>query len=138
MNQIRYTKTHRLATMAQTRPGDAGFDLTACDYYATVDGKYYYDTGVKLAIPEGYVGLLMARSSIVRKDATLANSIGVIDSNYRGNVVAVFTAPHPPYEIGERCCQLVVVPCLSTATLIEDYELNETNRGQQGFGSSGK
>lgn len=132
---IQYTKTHELAGFSQAREGDAGWDLVACSHYATVDGKHYYDTGIRASIPKGYVGLLIARSSIVRKEATLSNSVGVIDSNYRGNIVAVFTAPSQPYKVGERCCQLVVVPCLSLAEEVEN--LDETNRNQQGFGSSG-
>jgi dUTP pyrophosphatase len=134
---LKYTLEDPSATFSRGKAHDAGWDLTACSVHATVDGKYYVYTGVRVAIPEGYVGLLVPRSSIVKKEAYLSNSVGIIDSNYRGAIVAVFTAEKPPYEVGERCCQLVVVPYLMDAEKVE-FLSGETERGSQGFGSSGK
>lgn len=134
-SQVTYKRNHELATFSRGRIGDAGWDLTCCASYGTVDGKYYCDTGIQVAIPKGWVGLLFPRSGIVKKDAFLANSVGVIDSNYRGNIIAVFSASQPPYQVGERCCQLVVVPCAALAEEVD--HLDETNRNDQGFGSSG-
>lgn len=98
------------------------------------------DTGVKVAIPKGKVGLVFARSSLGFKyNATLVNSVGVIDSDYRGEIKAkvinfntqnLFIAP------GERFCQLVVTDCYTDFS--ETPELSETNRGGNGFGSTGK
>jgi dUTP pyrophosphatase len=134
---MRFQKTDPKATFTKAHKSDAGYDLTACSYYGTTDGKYYYDLGIKVAIPEDYVGLLIARSSIVRKEAMLANCVGVVDSGYRGNLVAVFTSPNPPYEVGERCCQLVVLPIYSLEAEEVD-SLSDSTRGTRGFGSSGK
>ena len=99
------------------------------------------NTGFFIEIPEGYVGLLFARSSLGFKlDCTLANSVGVIDSDYRGEVKAKiinhsnFTVAIQP---NERMAQLVIVPILNCNFNHVD-KLSDTERGEGGFGSTGK
>lgn len=98
------------------------------------------DTGVKVAIPKGKVGLVIARSSLGFKyNATLVNSVGVIDSDYRGEVKAkVINLNNQNLFInpGERFCQLVVTDCYTDFKQTE--ELSETERGGNGFGSTGQ
>jgi len=98
-------------------------------------------TGVYLEIPKGYVGLLFIRSSFGKKGLMLKNSVGVIDSDYRGEVIAQVVNTSQENIIladGERFSQIVVVPCLSLKDSIEVVEeLNETARGKGGFGSTG-
>jgi dUTP pyrophosphatase len=68
------------------KPGDAGMDLTATSRHFDSDGNVVYGTDLAFEIPEGFVGLLFPRSSNAKKDLTLTNSVGVIDSGYRGEV----------------------------------------------------
>ena len=70
---------------AYAREGDAGMDISAISMTKT-DKYIEYGTGVAVAIPEGYVGLLFPRSSVSNKELLLANSVGIIDSNYRGEI----------------------------------------------------
>jgi dUTP pyrophosphatase len=132
-----YIKINQEASISRAHEGDAGYDLVATSITGTVDGKWIYGTGVAVAIPFGFVGLLVPRSSIIKKEAILSNSIGIIDSGYRGEVRAVFTADSAPYELGERCCQLVIVPCY-LAEPKEVQSLEESSRGSNGFGSTGR
>ena len=98
-------------------------------------------TGFSLEIPKNYVGIVAARSSLGFKyDCTLSNSIGVIDSDYRGEVgIKIFNHSKKPLVIqpGERVCQLMIIPCLIPEYIQVD-ELDETERGTGGFGSTGK
>jgi dUTP pyrophosphatase len=71
---------------AYGKPGDAGMDLTAIARHFDEDGNVVYGTGLAFEIPEGFVGLLFPRSSNAKKDLVLTNSVGVIDSGYRGEV----------------------------------------------------
>ncbi len=99
-------------------------------------------TGVYLEIPEGHVGLLFIRSSFGKRGLMLKNSVGVIDSDYRGEVVAqVINNSKDDIVLNdtERFTQIVVVPCLTLKNNLEVVkELDETERGEGGFGSTGK
>ena len=99
-------------------------------------------TGVYLEIPKGYVGLLFVRSSFGKKGLMLKNSVGVIDSDYRGEVIAKVVNNSKEDIVlndGERFSQILVVPCLLLKDSIEIVdELEETERGDGGFGSTGK
>ena len=122
--------------------GDAGLDLTATSVQEeTLQVKY--GTGLAVEIPEGYVGLIFPRSSIFKKTLSLTNSVGVIDSGYRGEIKFVFNKePYlnkdgfKKYEIGDRIGQLVILPYPSVE-LEEVEELSDSERGEGGFGSSG-
>lgn len=123
-----------------SREGDAAMDLTAVDMYHDRENEFVeYGTGIAVEIPKGHVGLLFPRSSVSKTSLALANSVGVIDSNYRGEVKLRFrnVADFPKeYSVGERIGQLIIVP-YPTIELEEVKELTETNRGEGGFGSSG-
>ena len=121
------------------KPGDAGMDLTAVTLQVTDEGRYIYDTGLAFEIPEGYVGLVFPRSSISKMDLLLSNSVGVIDSGYRGTVKIVFVgADYEParYAVGDRVAQIMILP-YPQINFIEDGELSNSERGKGGFGSTG-
>jgi len=98
-------------------------------------------TGLAIALPEGFVALLFARSGLAAKHGiALANSVGVIDSDYRGEIgVALINLGSAPYRIqpGERICQMMVLP-ISQACFAAVSALPESERGEGGFGSTGK
>lgn len=121
------------------KSGDAGLDLTATSRNVDQKGFVEYGTGLSFEIPEGYVGLIFPRSSISKINMSLTNSVGVVDSGYRGEVKLRFKpsgAGNGIYEIGERVGQLIILPYPSVE-LVEADELDETDRGSGGFGSSG-
>lgn len=125
-----------------SREGDAGIDLVAIDCYHNHEYDYVeYGTGLAVKIPEGYMGLLFPRSSISKTPHLLCNAVGVVDSNYTGEIKLRFKTltdkENLEYSVGDRVAQLIVVP-YPKVSLTEVKELVETNRGAQGFGSSGK
>lgn len=88
MLQVKVKKFHKGAVIpSYAKPGDAGLDLTAVSKEFDKDGNIVYDIGLGFEIPDGYVGLLFPRSSNAKKDLILTNSVGVIDSGYRGTVM---------------------------------------------------
>ena len=156
------------------KPGDAGQDLTAITKHFDAEGNAVYGTGLAFEIPEGFVGLLFPRSSNAKKDLLLTNSVGVIDSGYRGEVMfkfkpAAFFADdawaepgtignvsqtfdytilpkghnqshdYEPefYEVGDRVGQIIIMP-YPQVTFEEVSELSSTERGEGGYGSTGK
>ena len=138
--EVKVKKLHIDAVIPKyAKVGDAGLDLTAVSLNMSPD-QIIYDTGLAFEIPEGHVGLIFPRSSICKHSLSLANSIGVIDSQYRGPVKVVFNlrpnVPKPAYEVGDRICQLVILP-YPQIKLVESNELSDTERGSGGFGSSG-
>ena len=122
------------------KPGDAGMDLTAT---SIVDDAFQvtYGTGIAVEIPEGYVGLIFPRSSIRKYQLQLSNSVGVIDSGYRGEIQFTFNktggVPSKKYEVGDRVGQLIIMP-FPTVTPVESDSLSDSERGDGGFGSTGK
>lgn len=122
------------------KPGDAGMDLTCIsEEWAEDNSMVTYDTGIAMEIPEGYVGLIFPRSSVSKTSLILSNSVGVIDSGYRGSIMFKFRYPEEGmvYEIGERIGQIIIVP-YPQITFNEVQELSETARGEGGYGSTGK
>lgn len=125
--------------------GAAGLDLYAClDAPLTLEprGLYKIPTGVAVALPdENTVALIFARSGLgVKHGISLSNAVGVVDSDYRGElVVGLCNTGGKPYVLspGERFAQLVVTPVF-TAELEETDDLGETERGAGGFGSTGR
>jgi dUTP diphosphatase len=127
--------------------GSAGVDLINNGETVVIEpngGTAVLGTGVHVEIPVGYWGLLAARSSLGFKSTTLlTNSIGVIDSTYRGEIKArlINLGTEPvTIERGERFCQLIITNCyLGNWHSVENLDdLSETVRGQGGFGSSGR
>lgn len=122
------------------KSGDCGLDLTAINVetlIGTGHGYIEYSTGLSIEIPEGFVGLIFPRSSISNTGLILANSVGVVDSGYRGEIKCRFKyiSGTNKYNIGERVAQLVILP-YPQIELIEAEELSSTERGETGFGSS--
>lgn len=136
--QIVFHKEHPNAvTPSYAKQGDAAVDLTAVSVQHQ-SGKYTeYDTGIAVAIPPGHVGLLFPRSSITNTKHMLRNSVGVIDSGYRGTMKFRFTEDRrSEYKVGDRIGQLLIMP-YPTCEFVEG-ELSTTERGRGGYGSSGK
>lgn len=141
--KVKVKKLHPKAVVPKySAPGDAGLDLTATEVDQKAS-KITYGTGLSVEIPEGYVGLLFPRSSIAKKQLTLANSVGVIDSGYRGEIKLVFQTHlgyaeviPEKYSVGDRIGQLIIIP-YPQIELEEVEELSSTVRGQGGFGSTG-
>lgn len=126
-------------TPTRAHESDAGLDLYATSRQLC-DGLWVYGTGIAVEIPEGYVGLLCQRSSVYKYDLMLSNAVGVIDAGYRGEILFKFrptrTIPKV-YNVGERIGQLVIVKMHQLTPEIVD-ELPPSDRGQGGYGSSGK
>lgn len=136
-------KVKKLSTEAKmpiaANPGDAGLDLVAVSKKLTREGFLEFGTGLAFSIPENHVGLLFPRSSISKKKMTLCNAVGVLDSGFRGEVTFRFkpaTAGNGSYEVGDKIGQLVVMP-YPDIELVEVDELDETVRGEGGWGSTG-
>ena len=125
----------------QAYPGDAGFDLAACDRVTLEPGqRALVGTGLAVAIPEGYAGFVQPRSGLAtRHGITIVNSPGLVDSGYRGElrVILLNTDASESFTVepGMRIAQLVVLP-VPTVSLLEVEELAESERGVRGFGSS--
>ena len=117
---------------------DAGFDLYATSKHYDENGNVVYGCGLAFEIPEGYMGLVFPRSSNARTSLLLSNSVGVIDSGYRGEVTAKFKKLYPgeEYKIGERFAQLIILPIPSVVFNLVD-ELSDSERGTGGYGSTG-
>ena len=122
----------------------AGYDLYACIDESVVIRPHCTEkigTGLSIAVPEGYFGAVFARSGLAAKSGIRpANCVGVCDSDYRGEyIVALHNDSETEYTVnpGERIAQLAVIPYLSLE-FDEVEELDETERGAGGFGSTGK
>lgn len=128
-----------------SKPGDAGLDLTCVSVFKGHD-YVIYDTGLGFEIPDGYVGLLFPRSSNCKKDLLLSNSVGVLDSGFRGSVTfnyrrtsdmeTLMMDAERLYEVGDRIGQLIIMP-YPQIEFEEVEELSETERGTGGYGSTG-
>ena len=125
--------------------GAAGIDLTCTNITTTLNEAnqlmLVYHTDLAVEIPKGYVGLLVPRSSIWKKSLMLTDSLGIIDSDFRGEIVAIMKATTDTvpaiYKQGERFCQLVILK-KPEYTIKEVEELSKTERGEGGFGSTGQ
>ena len=159
--KVKIKKTHPDAVIPRyAKVGDAGLDLTATSMYYDEYGNICYGTGLAFEIPEGYVGLIFPRSSICKEQLLLSNAVGVIDSGYRGEVSFKFkpsmaldnrqcvkadeeklwsiaVRQNDIYKVGDRIGQMIIMPYPSVE-FEEVEELSETERGEGGYGSSGK
>lgn len=137
---IKFTKRSVEAeSPIRTTAGAIGFDLTAISKSDVGYGCIKYDTGIATAIPKGYVGLLFPRSSSYKHACILANCVGVIDNDYRGTIQFVYYKTDKSiedYDLKERIGQIVFIK-VDEIELEEVAELDETERGEGGFGSTG-
>jgi dUTP pyrophosphatase len=126
-------------TPFQATVGSAGFDLVATSKTRIGNNLVSYGTGIAVEIPNGYVGLLYPRSSCYKAGMLLTNCVGVIDSDYRGEVKAVFSAEfwNKEYNPGDRIAQLIIQK-LPAVEYVEVQELSQTERGAGGYGSTGQ
>ena len=145
MEQIRVKKLNVNAILpAYGSSGAAGADLYACldAPISIAPGETaWIPTGIALEVPQGCAGLVYARSSLgAKRGLAPANKVGVIDSDYRGEIRVVLLN-HSKYtqnvEPGERIAQFLITPVL-TPIYVESAELSDTTRGNGGFGSTGK
>jgi dUTP pyrophosphatase len=144
--KIEVTKLDPAAQLpAQQHAHDAGYDLHANEdvTLAPAGGRALVPTGLAVAIPEGYAGLVMPRSGLALKHGvTCLNTPGLIDPLYRGElkVLLVNTDPAEPYTVhrGDRIAQLVISKVESQVDWHEVDALDETTRDTYGFGSTGR
>jgi dUTP pyrophosphatase len=136
------------------KDGDAGMDLVATEILKDTPEQITYGTGIALEIPYGFVGLVFPRSSIRKTGLQLSNSVGVIDSGYRGELQATFNklfggdrfydetklteiTSNDFYKVGDRIAQIMIIP-YPPIEFVEADELSDSERGEGGFGSTGK
>jgi dUTP pyrophosphatase len=147
--KIKIKKLHPYAAIpSYAKLGDAGMDLTAI----AITTETIYDEngdifskiitskfGISVEIPEGFVGLIFPRSSIYKTGLSLSNSVGVIDSGYRGELMVKFNLladeENSIYKPGDRVAQLIILP-YPQIEFEEVSELSSTERGEGGFGST--
>jgi dUTP pyrophosphatase len=159
--KVKIKKTNPKAVIpCYAKAGDAGLNLTATSISYDEYGNICYGTGLAFEIPEGYVGLIFPRSSICKEQLLLSNAVGVIDSGYRGEVSfkfkpsmaldenqcvktdkdrlwSVAIRQNNIYGVGDRIGQMIIMP-YPQIEFEEVEELSETERGEGGYGSSGK
>lgn len=154
--EVKFKKLDERAVVpSYASEGDAGLDLVSTSKEWNKElGFVEFGIGLAVEIPKGYVGLIFPRSSISKTKYTLANSVGVIDSGYRGEVKFRFFLNSAglhnldyesrngfnkltEYGIGDKIGQLIIMPYPSIEP-IEVDELSDTQRGDGGFGSTGK
>jgi dUTP pyrophosphatase len=136
------------------KEGDAGMDLVATEIIKDTPEQITYGTGLAMEIRDGFVGLVFPRSSIRKTGLQLSNSVGVIDSGYRGELQATFNKifggegmydemkvkeiqPNDYYKVGDRIAQIIILP-YPQIEFMEVEELSDSERGEGGFGSTGK
>ena len=123
-------------------PGDAGADLKSSEALTVQPGeRYTVSTGVSLALPDGYAAFIVPRSGLASKHGiTIVNSPGTVDAGYRGEirVTVLNTDSRVPYDIaiGDRIAQLIIMP-ITRAIFVPVDRLPGSDRGEQGFGSTG-
>jgi len=139
--EVKFKKlTEEAVVPKYSRQGDAGMDLVAIKMKTVTEGDFgyiEYSTGIAVEIPTGYAGLVFPRSSISNTGMILSNSVGLIDSGYRGDIKLRFKyiAGTKYYEIGDKIGQLTIVK-LPIVHLKEVDELGESERGEGSFGHS--
>lgn len=140
--KVKIKKLHPDAVIPKyAKEGDAGLDFTAISMENSRFTNYVeYGTGLAVEIPKGYVGLIFPRSSIYKTGFILSNSVGVIDSGYRGEIKFKFYKNDDFPEIygkGDRIGQLVILP-YPEIEFEQVKELESSERGDQGYGSTGR
>ena len=152
--KVNIKKLHPDAVIpSYAKEGDAGMDLTAISKTDDEFGNTIYGTGLSFEVPENYFMILVPRSSNHKTDLLLTNHCGIVDSGYRGEVMfkfrnlGIYVNPQkeedstfkylPEYEIGDRIGQLIIMPYPKVA-FEEAEELSSSERGEGGYGSTGK
>ena len=151
MLEVKIKKLHKDAVIPKYETdGSVGMDLTAVSKEYDEYGNVVFGTGLAIQIPECYYADLRPRSSISKYDLVLANSVGTIDADYRGELILKFKPSDyfavnrddvygdgEIYKVGDRVAQLLILP-YPKVSFVEVDELTETERGTGGFGSTNK
>jgi len=134
---LKFKKLDEAAVIpSRAHESDAGLDLVATSL-AKTDDYWEYGTGLAMSIPSGMVGLLFPRSSISKTSHSLRNSVGVIDSGYRGEIKLRMSVPSGKlYEVGDKIGQLIILE-MPILEIEEVDELEDSARNEGGFGSTG-
>ena len=143
--RVKVKKLHPDAIIPKyAKAGDAGMDIhTVARGEADKYGNMVYKTGLAFEIPDGHVGLIYPRSSVSKTPHSLRNHVGVIDSGYRGEIIFKFgwvessSNETQVYDKGDRIGQIMIMP-YPKVEFVDSDELNETDRGSGGFGSTGQ
>ena len=140
--KVRIKKINPSAVIpSYAKDGDAGMDLVATRIISNTTFDVSYGTDLAMEIPNGFVGLVFPRSSIRKYELALSNSVGVIDSGYRGELQATFKKTNGldslAYKVGDRIAQIMIIPH-PDIQFEEADELSDSERGDGGFGSTGK
>ena len=142
--KVKIKKLNELAVIpSYAKDGDAGMDLVATSIISETDTQITYGIGLALEIPKGFVGLIFPRSSVRKTRLMLSNCVGVVDSGYRGELQATFNKVNQnsiadnDYKVGDRIAQIMIIPH-PPIEFEEADELSDTERGEGGFGSTGK
>jgi dUTP pyrophosphatase len=138
--KVKIKKLHEDAVIpSYSKAGDAGMDLYSVRQEQDEHQNCVHYTGLAVEIPEGHVGLIYPRSSISKTSCFLRNSVGVIDSGYRGEIMIKFHCytNFKVYDVGDRVAQLIIMP-YPQVEFEEVEELSNTDRGTGGFGSTGE
>ena len=151
MLEVKIKKLHKDAVIPKYETtGSVGMDLTATSKEYDEYGNVVFGTGIAIQIPDGYYADLRPRSSISKYDLVLANSVGTIDADYRGELILKFkpslrkstwnngvyeTDEVKEYNVGDRIAQIVILP-YPKVSFVEVDELSKTDRGTGGFGST--
>jgi dUTP pyrophosphatase len=142
--EVNFKKLHLDAvTPSYAKEGDVGLDLTV----VSIEDKnefIQYNFGIAIEIPDHYFGMMVPRSSITKMNVMMKNSVGIIDSGYRGELVMRCKKVKfedgtqiRSYQKGDKAAQLIILP-YPKVLLQEALELAESERGTNGFGSTGK
>ena len=149
MLEVKIKKLHKDAVIPKYETvGSVGMDLTAVSKEYDEHGNVVFGTGLAIQIPTGYYADLRPRSSISKYDLVLANSVGTIDADYRGELILKFKPSvyfgvnrgdddGVMYDVGDRIAQIIIKP-YPKVSFVEVDELSETERGTGGFGSTNK
>ena len=142
--KVRIKKLNENAVIpSYAKSGDAGMDLVATSIISETQTQITYGIGLSMEIPKGFVGLIFPRSSVRKTRLMLSNCVGVVDSGYRGELQATFNKVNQnsqaenDYNVGDRIAQIMIIPH-PEVEFNEVDELSDTERGEGGFGSTGK
>ena len=139
--QLKIFKTIQDAVLpSKCRESDVGYDLTIIKETKVLNtSTKLYDTGIKLDIPNGYYVEIVPRSSLSKSGYMLANSVGIIDQSYRGNIFVALTkinADSEELELPWKCCQMIIKKQIYGKIIESHEDFDETNRNTGGFGST--
>ena len=148
--KIKIKRLHKDSVIPKySNVGDAGMDMTAVSEEYDNDGNVCFKTGIAMEIPFGYAGFLYPRSSVAKKTLALSNSVGIVDSGYRGEIQFKFKPTTyfgtsnlewdfdtHLYKVGERIGQIIIMP-YPQIEFDEVDSLDGSVRGEGGFGSTG-